>query len=211
MTANCVYRFVEPATLRVELTATTDKATIVNLTQHAYFNLDGSPDILDHELHARLRLLYPGRRGTDPDRRDPRRRRDAVRLPPARPIRNAAGQTYDINFVASRAPGPDGLAWIATLRSPKNGLTLELHSTEPGVQIYDAAKLELPGSRARRRPLRRARGLLHGAAGLSQTRPTAAISAACVLRPDEEYRHVSEFRFRVTEATSSISATCGRR
>ena len=52
MTANCVYRFVEPATLRVELTATCDKPTIVNLTQHAYFNLDGSPDMLDHELHA---------------------------------------------------------------------------------------------------------------------------------------------------------------
>ena len=42
VTATCVYRMLEPGTLRVELTATTDKPTIVNLTQHAYFNLDGS-------------------------------------------------------------------------------------------------------------------------------------------------------------------------
>ena len=41
---------LEPATLRVELFAVSDRPTIVNLTQHAYFNLDGSPDILRHEL-----------------------------------------------------------------------------------------------------------------------------------------------------------------
>jgi len=48
--ATCVYTLVEPATLRVELTATTDAATVVNLTNHSYFNLDGSADILDHEV-----------------------------------------------------------------------------------------------------------------------------------------------------------------
>ena len=50
LTATCVYRLLEPATLRVELSAVSDRPTIVNLTQHSYFNLDGSPDILDHEL-----------------------------------------------------------------------------------------------------------------------------------------------------------------
>ena len=50
LTATCVYRLLEPATLRVELSAVADRPTIVNLTQHSYFNLDGSPDILDHEL-----------------------------------------------------------------------------------------------------------------------------------------------------------------
>ena len=81
------------------------------------------------------------------------------------PQRRGARPTTPISSLA-RPRGPDGLAWIATLRSPKNGLTLELHSTEPGVQVYDAAKLELPRSRPRRRALRRARRSLHGAAGL---------------------------------------------
>src|SRR5579863_370104 len=40
LTANCTYRMLEPATLRVELSAVCDRPTIVNLTQHAYFNLD---------------------------------------------------------------------------------------------------------------------------------------------------------------------------
>ena len=48
--ATCVYRMLEPATLRVELSAVADKPTVVNLTQHAYFNLDGSTDVLDHEV-----------------------------------------------------------------------------------------------------------------------------------------------------------------
>ena len=59
LTANCTYRMLEPATLRVELSAVCDQPTIVNLTQHAYFNLDGSPDILDHELMLNCDFFTP--------------------------------------------------------------------------------------------------------------------------------------------------------
>ena len=58
-----------------------------------------------------------------------------------RSIRNPSGQLYDVNFVAARTPDATGLAPIARVRSPVNGLTMELHSSEPGVQFYDAAKL----------------------------------------------------------------------
>ncbi|MGL5114958.1 MAG: aldose epimerase family protein, partial [Beijerinckiaceae bacterium] len=46
----CVYRLAAPSTLVVELSATTDKPTIVNLAHHSYFNLDGSTDSGDHLL-----------------------------------------------------------------------------------------------------------------------------------------------------------------
>lgn len=195
MTATCVYRLLEPATLRVELTAVSDKPTIVNLTQHAYFNLDGSPDILDHELHLGCDFYTPSDSeliptgeirsvaGTPFDFRRPR------------PIRNAAGQTYDMNFIGARFPGADELAWLATLSSPKNGLKVELHSTEPGVQIYDAAGLSsaAPGLD----------GARYGAfAGLCMEpqvfpdSPNRRHFSPCILRPDEEYRHLSEYRFR---------------
>jgi len=49
-----------------------------------------------------------------------------------------------VNFVAARTPDATGLAPIARVRSPLNGLTMELHSSEPGVQFYDAAKLDCP-------------------------------------------------------------------
>ncbi len=194
LTATCLYRFLEPATLRVEFGAVADKPTVINLTQHAYFNLDGSPDVLDHELElacdfytpADAELIPTGEiravAGTPYDFRTPR------------PIRNAAGVTYDTNFVAARVPGPDGLAFVARVKSPKNGLTLELHSSEPGVQVYDSAKLNcpVPGHD----------GAHYGAhAGLClepqafPDSPNRRHFTDTVLRPDQEYRHVSEFRF----------------
>jgi len=194
--ASCVYRFVEPATLRVELGAVAETTTIVNLTQHAYFNLDGSPDILDHELQLDCDFYTP----VDAELIPTGEIRAVAGTPfdfrRARPIRNAAGQSYDINFVAARTPGPDGMARVATLRSPKNGLSLDLHSSEPGVQIYDAAALNVP--------VPGLNGAHYGAyAGLAMEpqvfpdSPNRRHFPPCVLRPDEEYRHVSEFRFRV--------------
>ena len=195
LTARCVYRFVEPATLRVELSAVCDKATIVNLTQHAYFNLDGSPDILDHELQLGCDFYTP----TDAELIPTGEIRAVAGTPfdfrAARPIRNAARQTYDMNFVVSREPDADGLAWLATLRSPNNGLALELHSSEPGVQIYDAAGLNVPVP-----GLDGARYGSHAGIAMEPQvfpdSPNRRHFTPCVLRSDEEYRHVSEFRFR---------------
>jgi aldose 1-epimerase len=192
--ATCVYRFVEPATLRVELSAVCDRATIVNLTQHAYFNLDGSPDILDHELTLNAEFYTP----TDNDLIPTGEIRAVAGTPfdflKARAVRNAADQKYDTNFVLSRQPDSDGLTFAARLFSPKNGLTMELHTTEPGVQFYDAAKLNCPAPGLD--------GVHYGAhAGLClepqvfPDSPNRRHFPDCVLRPDEEYRHISEFRF----------------
>jgi aldose 1-epimerase len=194
LTATCIYRMLEPATLRVELSAVADRPTIVNLTQHSYFNLDGSPDILDHELTifaefytpADAELIPTGEiravAGTPYDFRAPRR------------VRDPSGTAYDTNFVLSASLSPDGLAPVARLRSPLNDLTLSLFSTEPGVQLYDAAKLNCPAPGLD--------GQRYGAhAGLC-LEPQAFPDAPhrrhftdCVLRPDSEYQHVSEFRF----------------
>ena len=194
MRVTCVYRFVEPATLRVELTAVADKPTPVNLTQHAYFNLDGSPDILDHELELACDFYTP----TDAEL-IPTGEILAVAGTPydfrkSRPIRNPQGVAYDTNFVLTRRPGPDGLALAARLRSPKNGLTLELHTTEPGVQLYDAAKLNCPVP-----GLDGARYGSHAGVCLEPQAFPDSINRRhfneTVLRPDQEYSHISEFRF----------------
>lgn len=81
LTATCVYRLLEPATLRVELTAQCDGPTIVNLTQHAYFNLDGSSDVRDHELTLLSDFYTPTDDELIPTGEIPRRCRHAVRLP----------------------------------------------------------------------------------------------------------------------------------
>ena len=80
----------------------------VNLTNHAYFNLDGSPDISSHHLMIASDFVTPTDAELIPNRRDQKRRRYALRFqgsPPDR-RRGAHGgrQPYDINFVL-RAPG----------------------------------------------------------------------------------------------------------
>jgi aldose 1-epimerase len=194
LTATCIYRLLEPATLRVELSAICDKPTIINLTQHAYFNLDGSPDILDHELTLNCDFYTP----TD-DELIPTGEIRAVAGTPydfrkARRVRNEADVAYDTNFVARSEPGGDALAHMATLHSRKSGVTLELHTSEPGIQFYDAAKLNCPVAGLD--------GVHYGPhAGLClepqafPDSPNRRHFTNCVLRPEEEYRHFSEFRF----------------
>jgi len=192
--AACVYRLLEPATLRVELTATTDKATIVNLTQHAYFNLDGSPDILDHEVTLFADFYTPADSELIPTGEIRAVAGTPYDFRAARPVRNASGTAYDTNFVAARPLGPDGLAPVAVVRSPRSGVTLSLFSDQPGVQFYDAAKLETP--------VPGLGGARYGAhAGLClepqafPDSPNRRHFTDTVLRPGAVYRHVSEFRF----------------
>ena len=185
---------LEPATLRVEFSATTDRPTVVNLTQHGYFNLDGSPDILDHEVTLFADFYTPADAGLIPtgEIRSVAGTPYDFRAP--RAVRNAAGTAYDTNFVAALRPGPDGLAPLARVRSLRNGLTLSLFSDQPGVQFYDAAKLDVP--------VPGLGGTRYGAhAGLClepqafPDSPNRRHFTDTVLRPGGEYRHVSEFRF----------------
>ena len=110
-----------------------------------------------------------------------------------RTVRNSALTPYDTNFVAALQPGDEGLAQIATVRSPRNGLTMSLFSTEPGVQFYSAAPLSVP--------VPGLGGARYGAhAGLAlepqafPDSPNRRHFTDCVLRPEDEYQHVSEFR-----------------
>jgi aldose 1-epimerase len=192
--ATCVYRLLEPATLRVELSATCDKPTIVNLTHHAYFNLDGSSDVRDHELSLLSDFYTPSNGDLIPTGEIRSVAGTPFDFRQARPIRNPSGQTYDINFVAARILDATGLAPIARLRSPLNGLTMELHSSEPGVQLYDAAKLACPVP-----GLDGARYGAHAGMCLEPQRfpdsPNHRHFSPSRLAPGETYRHVSEFRF----------------
>ena len=190
----CVYRFVEPATLRVELTAVSDKATPINLTQHAYFNLDGSPDILDHELELACDFYTPTDAELIPTGEILSVAGTAYDFRKARTIRNTQGVTYDGNFVLRQIPGPDGLALAARLRSPKNGLTLELHTTEPGVQLYDAAKLNCPVPGLDGAHYGGHAGVCLEPQGFPDSINRRHFTDT-VLRPDREYSHISEFRF----------------
>jgi aldose 1-epimerase len=152
LNARVSYALTERNELVVEYEATTDKPTLVNLTQHSYFNLagEGRGDILQHVLSLEADRFTPvddtsiptGElapvAGTPFDFRQPTAigaRIDADH----EQLRRGAG--YDHNFVLRDGPVPGGLRHAARVFEPASGRTLDVATTEPGVQFYAGTHL----------------------------------------------------------------------
>ncbi len=199
----CTYR-LKGATLRIELSASADRATPVNLCHHSYFNLDGSDTILDHDLELAADFYTPADADWIPTGEILAVAGTPFDFRAARPIRlmDASGERarYDHNYVLRRSRlEPSGIARLplaqaATLSSRKNGLAMEVWTTEPGVQVYDGFKVNLavPGHG----------GVTYGPnAGLClepqhfPDSPNLAHFPSTILRPGETYRQVTEYRF----------------
>jgi aldose 1-epimerase len=185
---DAVYR-LEGTTLRLEMTAVTDRATPVNLTNHAYFNLAGHGSALGHELEV------PASRHTPVD---------AEQIPTGEIVevaggradfrqRRVIGEPYDVNLCLDAGRGPLHLA--ARLFEPVTGRRMEVHTTEPALQLYTANHFSdavlSPWSTV----------VVNGGIALEpQTHPNAINHPSfpsCVLRPGETHRHHIEWRFFV--------------
>jgi len=135
--------------LAVEYLATTDRPTPVNLSQHSYFNLAGAGDILGHVLEISAEAITPVDAtmiptgelrpvaGTPFDFRQPTR--VGERIAAADP-QIERGRGYDHNFVLARNGA--GLVRAARLLEPVSGRTLEVFTTEPGMQLYTGNHLD---------------------------------------------------------------------
>jgi aldose 1-epimerase len=141
------YSLTDTNELAIDYQATTDKPTVVNITNHAYFNLAGEAsqqNILDHRLLLAADAFTPvdstliptGEKqpvsGTPLDFRKPQRIGDRIRDGRNEQLR--FGRGYDHNFVVNGAPGTLRLA--ARLEEPTSGRVLELLTTAPGLQFY---------------------------------------------------------------------------
>ncbi len=145
LTAKVTYTLTRKDELRIDYTATTTKDTVVNLTNHSYFNLAGAGEgnILQHQLTidadrftpVNAELIPTGElkavQGTPFDFNKP----TAIGARIDQPDQQLKyGNGYDHNFVINKGMG--GLTKCAEVFEPKSGRVMEVSTTEPGVQFY---------------------------------------------------------------------------
>ncbi len=198
LVATCTYTLLEPATLQVVLEATCDQATPVNLTTHSYFNLDGTSDVCSHHLMIGGDFITPTNADLIPTGEIKSVADTPFDFRNLRPI--GASQllqcrtTYDVNYVLKNGDGE--LAHAATLQSRRSGISMELWTTEPGVQFYDGHMLDIP--------VPGLDGARYGArAGLClepqrfPDGPNHRHFPPCILEPGSVSRQASELRFSI--------------
>jgi len=205
LTATVVYTWTDANGLRIDYTATTDKPTVVNLTNHSYFNLSaGAADtIVDHQMQIMADRFTPVDKGLIPtgelrpvagtpfDFRKARRIGEAIDADDEQ-IRFGGG--YDHNFVFGDPA--TALRPVARVTDPASGRTLEVTTTEPGVQFYTGNFLD---------------GTLTGRGGTKYVKragfcletqhfpdsPNKPSFPSVVLRPGQTYKTSTQYTFGV--------------
>jgi len=186
--------------LQLDYVATTDTPTPVNLTNHSYFNLAGAGDVLGHEL-----MIAAGHY-TPPDN-------DSIPTGEIKPVKDTALDFttptligarfaqigtdpvgYDHNYVLDS--GGKQLALAARVREPAGGRVMEVHTTEPGVQLYTANYLD--GTLTGKRGVVYKR---HAAFCLETQHYPDSVNQArfpsTILRPGQTYRQTTTHKFSV--------------
>lgn len=132
------------STLRLDVTATTDRSTLMNFANHSYWNLDGTENYAGHRLRVAADRYLP----TTPD------------FTPTGEIRAVAGTDMDFNTQRRITPGApefDTCYCLSDTRQPlrevlvltgQSGVSMQLATTEPAVQVYDARDARRPGGGA---------------------------------------------------------------
>jgi len=152
MSLELTYTLLPSGILDIQYRATSDKKTLCNIAHHSYFNLDGSGTNAAHLLYVEANTYLP----VDSE------------LIPTGEIRDVEGTPFDFrtakalgavsakglldhNFCLSPTRLP--LRPVARLMSQKSGVSMGVHTTEPGLQVYDGAKIDIPVQGLDARPL----------------------------------------------------------
>src|SRR5690606_26846862 len=199
------YSLTSEGGLVIDYDGSTDKETVLNLTNHAYFNLngEGDPTILDHELQidadaiteVNETLIPTGKslavEGTAFDFRKPqtigaRIDTDDEQL--------KVGKGYDHNFELKKA---DKFRKVATVYAPKTGIEMQILTTEPGLQFYSGNFMtedDPKGKGGKGYPFRSAFCLETQHFPDAPNQPSFP---STVLKPGETYTSKTEYRFLV--------------
>lgn len=154
VTATTTYRLTDDNTLDITWEATTTKETVINQTNHCYFNLNGDPsrEGTNMELYVNADCYTPSDiyyiptgevaevEGTPFDFRTPRVLAEVVNDTTFEQIKNATGVDHNfcLNTYDLASDKGDDTRVAASLYSPETGILLEVFTNEPGIQVYTA-------------------------------------------------------------------------
>ena len=201
--ATAVYTLGDDDSLSIEFRASTDKSTVLNLTNHSYFNLAGHSHgtVVDHEVMINASYFTPVN----------------ANLIPTGELRSVAGTPF--NFLASKRVGDEigvqdeqiefghgydhnfvldqtgaGLQLAARAFHPLTGRIMEVHTTQPGMQFYTGNHLpdHLPGKAGATYGFRS--GLCFETQHFPDS-PNQPSFPSVVLEPGSEYHQVTVFKF----------------
>ncbi|MBQ7191873.1 MAG: galactose-1-epimerase [Paludibacteraceae bacterium] len=206
--AGCTYTLTDDNSIRIDYFGTTNAPTVINMTNHTYFNLtgDGRKDILSHELQIAAHKTTPI---------------DPTYIPTGEITDIATGSEFDF-FSAPKAIGRDiksnneqlrngngydhnfildprqDVALAATLYSPETGITMDVLTDQPGMQVYTGNFLD--GTvKGKRGEVYEQRNAVCLETQIYPDSPHHPEWPNCVLRPNEHYKTTTIFRFGVKQ------------
>ena len=198
VTATAIYTLTNDGALEVEMSATTDKTTLVNMAHHSYWNLAGfgSGTVLDQELTIPADKYTPGDpvpdgkivavKGTPFD--------FTTAKPIGRDIKAAGGKPvgFDHNWVVNG--DPHAMRLMAKLKDPKSGRVMTLTADQPGLQFYSGNFLD-GSNKGKGAAQPQYAGLCLESQKFPNSINVPAWRDEVILRPGKTYHHMMVHRF----------------